>query len=80
MVIADAISRFAVANMPDVWNEIFVRNGDVYVGFLPESVRILVHELFHARQDELFIGRINAQAAQARNIHINELNTASTYV
>ena len=40
VVIADAITRYAVANMPDTDGDIFTRHGDFYVGKLPEDVLI----------------------------------------
>jgi len=40
IVIADSLTRYAVANMPDVEGEIFRRHGDVYVGQIPEDVHI----------------------------------------
>ena len=36
-VIADTQTRYAVANMADVDGEIFTRQGNVYVGFIPET-------------------------------------------
>ena len=41
IVFADVQSRYAVANMPDASGEIFARQGDVYVGVIPEYVPIL---------------------------------------
>ena len=40
VVIADAITRYAIANMPDVEGEIFTRQGNFYVGRLPEGTQI----------------------------------------
>jgi hypothetical protein len=40
VVIADAVTRYAVANMPDVEGEIFTRQGGLYVGQLPEGTHI----------------------------------------
>ena len=89
VVIADAITRYAVANMPDVEGEILTKQGNYYVGRLPEGtligntasffgdrrwgmvtwglvesnadnldfvVDILLHELFHAMQPDIFEG------------------------
>ena len=40
VVIADTMTRYAVANMPDVDGEIFTKQGNVYVGLIPEDERI----------------------------------------
>ena len=40
IVIADAITRYAIANMPDAEGEILTRQGDLYVGRLPEGTHI----------------------------------------
>ena len=40
VVIVDTLSRHAVANMADVDGDIFVRQGNVYVGVLPEGTLI----------------------------------------
>jgi len=40
VVIADVQTRYAVANMPDEDGEIFTRQGDLYVGRLPEGTLI----------------------------------------
>jgi len=40
VVITDAITRYAIANMPDIDGEIFIRQGSFYVGQLPEQTHI----------------------------------------
>ena len=40
VVIADAITRYAIANMPDVDGKIFTRQGNFYVGKIPEEALI----------------------------------------
>lgn len=40
MVFADAGSRYAIANMPDVEGEIFTRYGNLYIGRIPDDIRI----------------------------------------
>jgi len=40
VVIADALTGYAVANMPDADGEIFTKQGDLYIGHLPEGTHI----------------------------------------
>jgi len=46
IVFADATSRYAVANMPDVDGEIFTRQGNLYVGMIPEDIRIATWNVY----------------------------------
>ena len=40
VVIADAATRYAIANMPDVDGDIFTKHDSLYVGQLPEGTLI----------------------------------------
>ena len=104
VVIADAITRYAVANMPDPDGEIFTKQGGLYAGRLPEGtligntasyfgemlwgmvtwgmiesnpdglegiVSVLLHELFHAQQPDIFEGQT---PFNGRDVHMRELD------
>jgi len=106
VVIADVVTRYAVANMPDEDGTIFTRRGDIYVGRLPEGTHIgntasyfggrlwgmitlglieansdnlewvtdiLLHELFHAKQQYIFEGERSHTGINPP--HIRELDS-----